>query len=960
MDLSVEHQVSTTIRFHRPSSNLRARSGFTVAVAALALAACIGVPDQDSRYPAPKYPHPPVAATRSTRPRYPTISVATLPSGLMVVLEQDFYAKTVGVVSVVRGGASADPAGAEGLAHLVEHLTFRAIDATPEVPPPLAGPGKSGARAPRRERLIHHAATLVNGLTSADALTFYEFAPPSQLPWLIDLEAARLSDPLAGIDASLVALERRSIASEHELRDDPRSGQWASRRIFPTLFPSGHPYARAVDGTSKSRSRLSLAEARTYAAESFRPERMTLLVSAPSGMTTLGAIVERLPKALVGDRSHPVARTPAAEGAEAEPVVSRSVQKLSSPLPVPQLWIGWTLPGLWGLQGASEALLARWVQQDLDLDYLRQEDPHIRQVRASLVPGVKATALMVRVLVSEGADPERITQIVAGRVESLWTREPRQHPLLERLKSLFDAELILDEPPQLDRAVAQAELIAFGARPIPFAEQMAKIHAIAPADLAKLAYKHLTQSHHHAVFYTPGDVASDTARPTGRSSNGGAGRSDSLFADAAGWDDMELPDAPAPVSNVVVKQLSTGLTVIVAKRASPSVTAWLAFRGGYADSDPPLLLEVALRTRPDANDAAKHGVLTDRGATRDASIEILEFRPSDMAPALDLLFKKATAPLQKWPTHDELDRMLAYVNADSDLASEQAAQAFYRALFGDHPLSRLVKKDDLARITRSDVDSWVGRVHNLRNAALVVVGDVRPEDVIKVATELSVKQGAPSWVEPIPSMAPLALKPAGVEHVAAVVTPRPGALTDIRLGCALPPMSPQDRTTYELLRLAIQERLSTAMRFERGEGYGVNVGLETLRGGIAFLSLSTYVNANELADALATLHTHWQRWGQGGFDAGEVKVARWLFAGQRALMPSMGNAIAYRLFSDWNQDAAGLLSGAANAFSGDVTTVDANRLNQLFASCKANAVLGLTGHEATIRQALRRSWPQSN
>ncbi len=106
----------------------------------------------------------------------------------------------------------------------------------------------------------------------------------------------------------------------------------------------------------------------------------------------------------------------------------------------------------------------------------------------------------------------------------------------------------------------------------------------------------------------------------------------------------------------------------------------------------------------------------------------------------------------------------------------------------------------------------MGRVHNLRNAALVVVGDVRPDDVIKVATELSLKQGAPSWVEPIPSMPPLALKPAGDEHVAAVVTPRPGALTDIRLGCALPPMSPQDRTAYELRRLAIQEHVKAVSR----------------------------------------------------------------------------------------------------------------------------------------------------
>jgi predicted Zn-dependent peptidase len=600
-----------------------------------------------------------------------------LPSGLLLVLEQDPYAKTVGVVSVVRGGASADPPGAEGLAHLVEHLTFRAVDASPEKTLPLVSPpDKPNIHATRRERLIHHAAALVNGLTSPDAITFYEFAPSGRLPWLLDLEAARLTDPLAGIDQSIVALERKTIASEHELRDDPRSGQWASRQFFPMLFPSGHPYARAVDGTSKSRARLTLAEAHAFVTENFRPERMTLLVTAPTAAITLKSIVDQLPKSLVGDKNHPVKRPSTTEGPDVQNAPHASVLRLPSPLPVPQLWIGWTLPGLWGIHGPSEALLARWVQQDMNLEYLRQED---------------------------------------------------------------------------------------------------------------------------------------------------------LFSDAGAWDGMELPDAPLPVSNVAIKKLPTGLTVIVASRRAASATAWLGFRGGYADSDPPLLLELALRTRPDAVDAAKVGALADRGATRDASIDILEFRPKDLTPALDLLFKKATAPVQKWPTRDDLDRMLAYVNADVDSASEKAAQAFGHTLFGDHPLARLVVKSDLARITRSDVDSWVGHVHNLRNAALVVVGDVNVDDVMKQAMELSRKVGAPTWVDAIPAIPAPVLRPVAREQISTVVTPRAGALTDVRLGCLLPGMAVRDRPAYEMLRLAMQERLSTAMRFERGEGYGVNVNLETVQ-----------------------------------------------------------------------------------------------------------------------------------
>ena len=53
-------------------------------------------------------------------------------------------------------------------------------------------------------------------------------------------------------------------------------------------------------------------------------------------------------------------------------------------------------------------------------------------------------------------------------------------------------------------------------------------------------------------------------------------------------------------------------------------------------------------------------------------------------------------------------------------------------------------------------------------------------------------------------------------------------------------------------------------------------------------------------------------------------------------------------------------SGGRDVFRRDASTVEAERLNQLFATCKANAVLGLTGHEPTLRQALQRAWPAAN
>jgi len=83
--------------------------------------------------------------------------------------------------------------------------------------------------------------------------------------------------------------------------------------------------------------------------------------------------------------------------------------------------------------------------------------------------------------------------------------------------------------------------------------------------------------------------------------------------------------------------------------------------------------------------------------------------------------------------------------------------------------------------------------------------------------------------------------------------------------------------------------------------------------------------------------------------------------GQFSLAYSTADAVAYRLFNDWNNDADALISNAGrDVFRKETTSVDAARLNQLFATCRANTVLGVTGHEGMIRQALRKSWPQAN
>jgi predicted Zn-dependent peptidase len=269
-----------------------------------------------------------------------------------------------------------------------------------------------------------------------------------------------------------------------------------------------------------------------------------------------------------------------------------------------------------------------------------------------------------------------------------------------------------------------------------------------------------------------------------------------------------------------------------------------------------------------------------------------------------------------------------------------------------------VTTSDQKKLTRSDIDAWLGRVHTSRNAALVVVGDVERAEVERAATILSGQMKTPAWVADVAAPPPVVLRAAGDERVVPVVTARSGALTDLRLACLLPAMSSSDAGHYDLLKQAVQARLNAALRIEHGDSYGVTVEVERLRGGTTYLVASTSVGEESLTRSLSALHTQWQRWSRAGFDSAEMNVARWRQAAGLPFQLANGDALAFRLLNEWSASPAGLTDGVSERsmlLGGGA--LRAARVGELFASCKANAVLGLTGNELLVRHALEQSWP---
>ncbi len=118
---------------------------------------------------------------------------------------------------------------------------------------------------------------------------------------IVAILLARMADPLRGATDALLAKEASIVAEELRMKE----GASGTEVLMPALLPSGHPHARAF-ASWRQTAPLSLADLRAFAAQYYRPERMTLVITGPVTEAWKAALWDKIPAALT------VARTSAA------------------------------------------------------------------------------------------------------------------------------------------------------------------------------------------------------------------------------------------------------------------------------------------------------------------------------------------------------------------------------------------------------------------------------------------------------------------------------------------------------------------------------------------------------------------------------------------------------------------------------------------------------------------------
>jgi hypothetical protein len=206
----------------------------------------------------------------------PLVQRHELKNGVEVLLRPSKGVPAVGVMSSVHVGSRNDPPGHEGLAHYVEHLTFRPV------------PGFT----PVTDLYEEAGATGMNATTSPDTTDYYAIVPSAQLERAIWIEARRLALGLDLVAEEPALLERQVILREHTLRFGKGVHLESSQAVYSALFPSGHPY-RQLFASQDSQAALTLADARWFFARHYRPERVRLVLAGDFEPAAALALAER-------------------------------------------------------------------------------------------------------------------------------------------------------------------------------------------------------------------------------------------------------------------------------------------------------------------------------------------------------------------------------------------------------------------------------------------------------------------------------------------------------------------------------------------------------------------------------------------------------------------------------------------------------------------------------------------
>ncbi|BDG03787.1 M16 family metallopeptidase [Anaeromyxobacter oryzae] len=810
---------------------------------------------------------------------------ATFPSGLRLVVYEvpqvDRFAVTVSYGS----GSAADPAGKDGLAHLAEHLAFRA-----------APPWAQGARI--WDGLLE-AGFRFNAETSPDSTDFWAAGKPANLRTALALEASRMRDPLVGVTDDDFAVERDVVLAEYRERfeNDPVGAQlaWLRTEAF-----GDHPYGRTGAGTPESLRAITLADVRAWAKAEYVPRNAIVVVIAPRSTREVTELVLDTFGPLTGDgeatRVQPVARS--APPVPPPPDDEIAPASRTAPVRQPVVWVAWRVPG----DAAGEEPKAQFAAAAIDAAF------SVKLVQAfggnasevverfdAFYEGFGGAGLVVfRAELARAGDAGKVIDLVKSAAFEVRAEDELRDPAVTRLpyaignrlranvavstrdRLLVKGYLAMEsidgsQVARFLRATGQPDFLAGWQRLV-----AGQLHGV-PTDYLN---EHLRREQAVALVVLPDRDA--PARALGDlASVRGERRDDS--------EDPSVGPAPGPEEALAVARppnlaaaerrvLANGLAVVVARRGNlpvAQVDLVVRTRAEGTPEIPPGLPALALGSNQAyfaEHDLERIGADAETRRTGEALHRVARGTSANLDVLLQSTAEWARDQTPRWfdGAHEAFTRRLARLEKDVDFA---AARALAAALFPGHPYGASPSADVIGRLASGDASRWLSEEIRPERARLVVVSDQDPSPELWAAIEGHFggwARGGRDRIPPPPPPVPAARR--------VLLLDRPGATQAVVLAAfRAPPRAERDEAATEAVRWLLRTRLNQKIRIEEGVSYGVAVSLLDHERGAALLARAA-VDRDATVLALRTILGAVERLGAAPLQPAEAARARWQVA----------------------------------------------------------------------------------
>lgn len=200
----------------------------------------------------------------------------TLANGLQLVVVPNHRAPVVSHMVFYKVGATDEPEGQSGLAHLLEHLMFKGTATVP---------------AGDFSRRIGRVGGDENAMTTADYTTYFQDIARTELPLVMALEADRMRN-LTLSDAD-VAPEREVVLEERRLRVDNDPAALLAERATATLYLN-HPYRRPVLGWEHEVAALTAADAQRFYRRWYAPNNAIVVIAGDVTLAEAQTLAEKI------------------------------------------------------------------------------------------------------------------------------------------------------------------------------------------------------------------------------------------------------------------------------------------------------------------------------------------------------------------------------------------------------------------------------------------------------------------------------------------------------------------------------------------------------------------------------------------------------------------------------------------------------------------------------------------